>query len=96
MLRNLRRRFRAWRLRKQAFAELHALPDEALYDIGITRDDIDAYLNGVFGDGADPQPGLEAPAACPQSIAQIIDFAAERQRRLEQCCAELQPKPCPG
>ena len=41
------RAFSEWRHREQAYAELRALDDHALADIGIHRSQIDALLQGV-------------------------------------------------
>jgi uncharacterized protein YjiS (DUF1127 family) len=38
-----------WRRRQQAYAELSALDDHALADIGIRRSDIPAIVEGVRG-----------------------------------------------
>jgi uncharacterized protein YjiS (DUF1127 family) len=45
-LRGLWRQFRAWQRRKAAIAQLGALDDSALKDIGIHRSGIEAAVNG--------------------------------------------------
>jgi uncharacterized protein YjiS (DUF1127 family) len=51
------RRFREWRRREQAYAELMALDDHSLADIGLHRSQIAALVEGM----SDTQP-------CPPPI----------------------------
>lgn len=43
--------FRKWRDRKAAIAELHAMEDRALQDIGISRSEIESV---IYFEGRDP------------------------------------------
>jgi uncharacterized protein YjiS (DUF1127 family) len=54
-------RFADWRSRQRALAELHALDDRSLADIGLTRAEIPYVLDRPQ---AEPAPALR-PAAAP-------------------------------
>jgi uncharacterized protein YjiS (DUF1127 family) len=53
-----------WRRRQQAFAELSALDDRSLADIGINRSDIPAIVEGYHG-AARPAPESDFPGFNP-------------------------------
>ena len=53
-----------WRRRQQAFAELSALDDRSLADIGINRSDIPAIVEGFQGLGH-PAPESDFPGFNP-------------------------------
>jgi len=53
-----------WRSRQQAYAELSALDDRSLADIGINRSDIPAIVEG-FHDAARPSPDSDFPGFNP-------------------------------
>jgi len=54
-----------WRRRQKAYAELSALDDRSLADIGIRRSDIPAIVEG-WRDALRPAPESEFPGFNPQ------------------------------
>ena len=57
------RAFSAWRRRERAFAELMALDDRSLADIGIRRSQIRALVEGDDRHGRSTQPASSRPQA---------------------------------
>jgi uncharacterized protein YjiS (DUF1127 family) len=53
---SIRRALSEWQRRKQAYAELMALDDHALADIGLQRSQIAALVDGGQSADADAQP----------------------------------------
>jgi uncharacterized protein YjiS (DUF1127 family) len=59
------RRFSAWRHRQQAYAELMALDDHSLADIGLHRSQIAGLVEGYRL----PRPSSPMPSRNPQKLA---------------------------
>jgi uncharacterized protein YjiS (DUF1127 family) len=59
------RRFSAWRHRQQAYAELMALDDHSLADIGLRRSQIAALVEGYRL----PNPSSPVPFRNPEKLA---------------------------
>ena len=88
------RRWRERRRRRAAIGELRALGDRTLKDMGLTRGEIVAAVDGLVcrGDGLRPREPGPAPSACEPGAArsETIDPAAlqghlnrARERRAE-------------
>jgi uncharacterized protein YjiS (DUF1127 family) len=58
-----------WRRRERAYAELMALDDHSLADIGIRRSDVRAICEGSFG---------SAPSEAPIPFARRGEFASPK------------------
>lgn len=61
----LLQRVNAWAERRNAAAELHALTDRDLADIGLTRGDIEHALDGT-------DPALKAPVPAPSRPTVVL------------------------
>jgi hypothetical protein len=70
LLISARRAFSDWRRREQAYAELTALDDHSLADIGIHRSQIGGLVDGVR------MPGLSSP---PISAWNRESFARQKE-----------------
>jgi uncharacterized protein YjiS (DUF1127 family) len=60
LLTSIGRAFSEWRRRERAYAELMALDDHSLADIGIHRSQIGSFVDG-FGAPRPPAPALAFP-----------------------------------
>ena len=71
-----RRAFSEWRRRERAYAELTALDDHSLADIGIRRSQIRGLVegDGVRGFGAEPLPSPE-PASFWSAEARLTGLS---------------------
>lgn len=67
-IRKLVEGFKAWNARRVAKAELRAMPTHLLNDIGVRRELIDDYVDGLLARRTASVVGMERTAAAPRSV----------------------------